>query len=217
MDTVFDIETMPNSGMKSRLPEVEVKTGNLKDPAKVAEKIAEARAEQIDRMALSPLWGRICAFVAIEDSNTTWKDCITEDSDTAELYVIENIFRSISGGKRVITYNGSTFDLPFVYRRAIMLGIDPREYGMPTLAEITARYNNKYHVDVMSVWCGFGNYEKLNNLASAMFDDHKIDIDFRDFSELVKSKEGRTQILDYCQQDVELTMKLWNRIAGILI
>lgn len=40
MDLVIDIETIPNSGMIDRLPEVEVKTGNLKDPEKIAEKIA---------------------------------------------------------------------------------------------------------------------------------------------------------------------------------
>ena len=55
MDIAFDIETIGNRSMVERMPEIDVKVGNLKDPAKIAEKIAEAKADQIDRMALSPL------------------------------------------------------------------------------------------------------------------------------------------------------------------
>lgn len=216
MDIAFDIETIPNRSMIERMPEPEIKTGNLKDPAKIAEKIAEAKAEQIGRMALSPLYGRVCAWVGAEDENAMSFDCIREESDAEEARVIELVF-TIIAGKRVVTYNGNGFDLPFVYRRAVMLGIDIRQYGVPTLAEMTARYNNKHHIDLMQVWCGFGNFEKLDNIAKALLEDQKIEIDFRDFPELIQTPEGRERLIAYCQQDVMLTMKLWNRIAGILV
>lgn len=218
MDIAFDIETIPNSRMTDRLPPIEVKAGNLKDPAKIAEKEAAAKAEQIEKMALSPLYGRICAWVAgddLKDFYSIKRDIITKDSDAEETRIIESAFSTLSG-KRMITYNGNGFDLPFLYRRAVLLGIDPREYGMPTLAD-TRYYGNKYHIDLMHVWCGFGNYEKLDNIAGAMLNDHKIEVDFRNFKEMIKTPEGRIELLDYCQQDVILTMKLWNRIAGILI
>lgn len=217
MDIAFDIETIPNRSMIERMPAPEVKTGNLKDPAKIAEKVAEAKAEQVGRMALSPLYGRVCAFVAMEDKNTVSHECLEAETDAEEVRVIEEIFRTFSEGRRIITYNGNGFDLPFVYRRAVMLGIDIREFGAPTLAEMTARYNNRHHVDLMQVWCGFGNFEKLDNIAKALLADQKIEIDFRTFPELIQTPEGRKQLLDYCQQDVNLTLKLWNRIAGILI
>ncbi len=70
-EITFDIETIPNTSMIRRLPKLEIKAGNLKDPAKIAEKEAAARAEQIDKMALSPLYGRICAWVAVEDEKTS--------------------------------------------------------------------------------------------------------------------------------------------------
>lgn len=220
MDIAFDIETIRNGSLIDSLPEPEVRTGNLKDPAKIAEKVAEAKAEQIDRMALSPLYGRVCAYVTISDTETDKPEirrgCITSDTDEGEISAIEEIFKTISG-KRVITYNGNGFDLPFIYRRAVLLGIDPREFGVPTLAEMTARYNNKHHIDIMQVWCGYGNYEKLDNLAKAILEDQKIEIDFREFPELIRTEDGRKRLLDYCQQDVALTMKLWNRIAGILV
>jgi DNA polymerase elongation subunit (family B) len=218
MDIAFDIETIPNSGMIDRLPAIEVKAGNLKDPAKIAEKEAAAKAEQIDKMALSPLYGRVCAWVSQDDKvcNSLSYGCLHEDSDAEETRTIEAAFETLAGN-RVITYNGNGFDLPFIYRRAVLLGIDTRQFGMPTLAEMTARYNNKHHVDLMQVWCGFGNFEKLDNIAGVMLDDHKIEIDFRDFPEMIKTAEGRNKLLQYCAQDVILTKRLWSRIAGILI
>ena len=216
MDVVLDIETIRNGSLIDSMPEPEVAVGNLKDPAKITEKIEKARAEQIDKMALSPLYGRVCAFVGMEDTEAIWKECISEDSDAEEIRVVEAIFRFISG-KRVISYNGNGFDLPFVYRRAVLLGIDTREFDVPTLAEMTARYSNKHHLDLMQVWCGYGNYEKLDNPAKAILGERKNEIDFRDFPELIQTKDGRKKLLDYCQQDVALTLKLWTRVAGILV
>jgi len=216
MDIAFDIETIPNSAMADRLPPVEIKAGNLKDPAKIAEKEAAARAEQVEKMALSPLYGRMCAWVAIDDGGPVYNGCIAESSDEAETVIIEKAFETLSG-KRIITYNGNGFDLPFIYRRAVLLGVDPRQYGMPTLASLTARYNNTIHVDLMQVWCGFGSFEKLDNIAKALLDDRKIEIDFREFENLIKTAQGRETLLAYCAQDVLLTKKLWNRISGILV
>jgi hypothetical protein len=68
---IFDIETgpLPESELLAMLPAfdpAEVKTGNLKDPAKIAEKIAEAEANHrrdfIERAALDPLTGRVVAI-----------------------------------------------------------------------------------------------------------------------------------------------------------
>lgn len=216
MDVVFDIETIPNRDMVSRLPAIEIKAGNLKDPAKIAEKEKAAKQEQIEKMALSPLYGRICAWVGAEDENAVRLDCIKAETDAEETRIIESAFESLFGN-RVVTYNGTSFDLPFLYRRAVILGIDVREFNLPPLAEMTARYNNKHHVDIMTVWSGYGNFEKLDNLAAVLLDSHKIEIDFRDFPELIRTQEGRDKLLDYCRQDVLLTQKLWNRISGILI
>ena len=216
MDIVFDIETIPNRNMVSRLPAIEIKAGNLKDPAKIAEKEKAAKQEQIEKMALSPLYGRICAWVGAEDENAVWMDCIEAETDAEETRIIESAFELISE-TRVITYNGTSFDLPFLYRRAVILGIDVREFNMPPLAEMIARYGNKHHIDIMTAWSGYGNFEKLDNLAAVLLDSRKIEIDFRDFPELIKTKEGRDKLLEYCRQDVLLTQKLWNRISGILI
>ena len=212
----FDIETIPNTAMISRLPEPEVKTGNLKDQAKIAEKIEEAKKAQIEKMALSPLWGRVCCWCVNDGENTTGS-CITEESNDEETAVIERAFQILATSGKIITYNGTSFDLPFLYRRAVILGIDPGEFDMPPLSDMHKRYDNDSHLDLMQVWCGFGQFEKLDILSALILDDHKVEIDFHDFPELIKTEEGRNRILTYCSHDVELTHQLYNRIKGILI
>ena len=216
-EITFDIETIPNTSMLDRLPKPKAATGNLKDPAKIAEKEAAARAEQIEKMALSPLYGRICCWVGADDTDKVYSDILTAETDAEETRVIESAFNLLAGS-RIVTYNGTLFDLPFLYRRAVLLGIDPRRFGMPPLSVLTARYGDvRLHVDVMLSWCGYGQFEKLDNIAAALLEDHKIEIDFHDFPKMIKSKEGRKTLMDYCEQDVLLTQRIFNRISGILI
>ena len=227
MKITFDIETIPNSALVDALPEPKVAIGNLKDPAKIQEKIKEAKEEQISKMALNPLYGRVCAYVAMNEEDITFRDCITEDSDAAETELLDRLFSIIAMALtpeqdsdtkgKIITYNGNGFDLPFIYRRAIVLGIDPvADYCLPSLANLTARYNNHNHMDLMTAWCGFGNYEKLDNISRILFNDTKIQIDVKTFPDLITTEAGRINLLNYCEQDVRLTQKLYYRIAGIL-
>lgn len=218
LEIAFDIETIANADIVDHLPEPVVLTGNLKDPAKIEEKIRAAKQEQIDRMALSPLYGRVCAFVATvnDGSFAVERGCIAANSDEEEISLLCHIFSTIAG-RKVVTYNGANFDLPFIYRRAVLLGMDIREFGLPPLSEYLKRYENKLHTDVMTAWSNFGNFEKLDNLSKAFGFSGKIEIDFADFPELIRTEIGRKTILDYCQQDVALTLSIYNRISGILI
>lgn len=215
MDVGFDIETMRNGALISKLPEPEVSLGNLKDPAKIAEKIETAKAEQLEKMALSPIWGRVCSY-AIAGDGMEHSAVIAEDSDAAETDLIEQCFSKIRE-HRIITYNGNGFDLPFLFRRAVILGVDPRGWGITTLSELTQRYNNSWHVDLMTVWAGFNGKEKLEHVATAVLGDHKQDIDFREFPELIKTAEGQEKIMQYNLQDAKLTLQLFNRFDGVLI
>ena len=57
----IDIETMPNPDMISKLPEV-VADSRLKDEEKIKADIEKKKAEQIEKMALSPLYGKIACI-----------------------------------------------------------------------------------------------------------------------------------------------------------
>lgn len=212
----FDIETIPNSSMLDKLPEPEIKLGALKDPEKIAQKKAEAKIKQIEKMALNPLYGRVCAAVLSND-NACSRIIIDEDSDNAETELLETLFPFFADDNVLITYNGTDFDMPFTYKRAVLLGIVPAEYAAPTLSAMTARYNNKHHIDLMTVWCGYGRYEKLDNLGNFLLDEKKLDVNFRDFPEMIKTEIGRGKLLDYCEQDVRLTWALYQRFKGVLV
>ena len=70
----------------------------------------------------------------------------------------------------------------------------------------------------MQVWGGWNTqqFAKLDDVAGVCADDHKIKIDFKEFPELVKTAEGREKILDYCEQDVRLTYKIFEKFNGVL-
>ncbi len=212
----FDIETIPNSSLIDKLPEPELKLGNIKDPEKIEQKRIEAKTSQIDKMALNPLHGRVCAAVFYGD-NVRSRLVIDEDSDKAETEILEIIFPFFANDNLIITYNGTGFDMPFVYKRAVLLGIIPAEYAAPTLAQMTARYNNNHHIDIMTAWCEYGQYEKLDNLGQFLLDDVKLNINFSDFPEMIKTEDGRQKLLDYCEQDVRLTWALYQRFKGVLV
>ena len=119
MDIAFDIETIRNEAMIQHLPMPDVKTGNLKDLNKINAKVQEAKEQQIERMALSPIYGKICAWSAADRYGNCYTECIKDFSEQEEVRIIIQAFKKLSG-KRVITFNGKNFDLPFLYSRAVI-------------------------------------------------------------------------------------------------
>ena len=157
-------------------------------------------------------------WCAEDVSGMRFEDCIKEETDAEEIRVIEAALQLIGYGNRtLLTFNGNNFDVPFIYRRAVLLGIDVRKFHLPPLPAMTARYRNDLHHDLMNIWCGVGNYEKLDNLAAAILGDRKNEIDFHDFPEMIKTPAGREELLSYCRQDVALLVKIYLRVVGILI
>ena len=124
---VFDVETGPlaESELSALLPPfdpAEVKTGNLKDPAKIAEKIAEAEANHrrdfIERAALDPLTGRVVA-IGMLDLETDKFFIIGHDDEARTLREFWQLTRGEMGRNNpLIGFNICNFDLPFLFRRS---------------------------------------------------------------------------------------------------
>ena len=122
---IFDVETAP-------LPEVElaalvppfdpaeVRTGNLKDPDKIAAKLAEAEANHrrdfFDRAALDPLTGRVLVIGLLDQGGIR----ILDEEDEAELLrQFWNVCRGDMGRvNQMVGFNTHLFDLPFLIRRS---------------------------------------------------------------------------------------------------
>jgi predicted PolB exonuclease-like 3'-5' exonuclease len=215
MIAAFDIETIPNLSMCSLLPDVEPNK-TLKDPEKVAADILAKKKAQIDKMGLDPLFGRVFCFAFANDEHKGGY-VLSELDDDHEREMVQRIMKVIGqDGMRLVTFNGVSFDLPFVYKRAIVLGVNPANFGAPPLSAWTKRYASENHFDLMKLWCQWesGSYIGLDTLAKVLLGGGKVEIDFADFPELLKSEPGRETIYQYCLQDTRLTYQLYKRMLA---
>ena len=222
MIIALDIETIGNPDAVKLMPAPEVKTGNIKHPAKIAEKIAEAKAAQGKEAALDPLTAKIICYAAvgmIDNEEKEHVEIIEDTSDELEVSLIQSIFRMLgTEGVRIVTWNGVGFDLPMIYKRAMILGVDPGNFGAPPLTAWTKRYSTDRHYDLMQIWGGWSssNWAKLDLVAGMVLKEHKNEIDPATFLDLMVKPEGRKQIAEYCLQDTCLTWRLWKKFNGFL-
>jgi hypothetical protein len=231
---VFDVETGPlaESELSALLPPfdtAEVKTGNLKDPAKIAEKIAEAEANHrrdfIDKAALDPLTGRVIAIgMVLADGHQDYNEgkfiIIGHDDEARTLNEFWEAARGDMGRTNpLIGFNIGNFDLPFLIRRswkhriAVPLGIR------------RGRYWGDQVVDLRDLW-QLGDRQARGSLDSiakhlgvgAKCVPHgpmagKV-ITGADFAGLWQT--DRKSAESYLQNDVELTAKIAD-VLGVVV
>ena len=130
-----------------------------------------------------------------------------------ERSLILETFRILSNYPIVISFNGDHFDFPYLYMRALRLGID-KDY-MPF--RITKNYVSlKYgvHIDLYQFFnikaiqaYAFGNAYKeftLDAIASALLGEHKVEVE-SSISDL-----SMLELIRYNARDAYLTLKLTN-------
>jgi hypothetical protein len=222
MNTIaFDIETgpLPENELLAMLPAfdpAEVKTGNLKDPAKIAEKIAEAEANHrrdfVERAALDPLTGRVVAigvmgFDARGDTRPTFGKggkffIIGHDDEARTLREFWELTRGEMGRMNpMIGFNIFGFDLPFLFRRSWKHRI-AIPFGLRR-----GRYWGDQLVDLRDCW-QLGDRQargSLDSIAKHLGVGAKNG-DGKAFAELWRS--DRKQAEAYLCNDIELTGKV---------
>jgi DNA polymerase elongation subunit (family B) len=119
---------------------------------------------------------------------------------------------------RIVTWNGIGFDLPMIYKRAMILGVEPANFGAPPLPTWTKRYNTDRHYDLMQIWGGWSSqgWAKLELVAQMILGEHRADIPYDQVPELIKTEEGRKQVLDGCLNHTRLTWELWKKFNGTM-
>jgi len=211
----IDIETIPNADAIPLLPEPDVALGNLKDPDKIAAKVEAAKAAQIDKLALDPLYARICCVCMVAGQHDQ-THLLAEATDAAEAKLIAAVLEVLARPTvRLLSWNGIGFDLPFVYKRALLLRVPPPA-GLPALSHWTRRYNRENHIDLMQEWGGWRDYAKLDDVARMVLGKQKIEIDFRQFAAMIAQGEG-AKIGKYCLEDTRLVYELYTAMLGFLI
>ena len=215
---VFDVETGPlaESELSALLPPfdpAEVKTGNLKDPAKIAEKIAEAEANHrrdfIERAALDPLTGRVIA-IGMLDLET---DIFSIISNVDEAQLLREFWEATRGEmgriNPLIGFNICNFDLPFLFRRswkhrvAVPFGIR------------RGRYWGDQVVDLRDAW-QLGDRQargSLDSIAKHLGVGAKNG-EGKTFAELWRTDRKKAEA--YLRNDVELTAKVAD-VLGVVV
>ena len=212
----LDIETIPNPDKFDLLPEPEA-SKVLKDPAKIEADIEAKRIAQREKAALDPLFGRVAAVAFVGEVD--YVSVIAESTDDTERKIIAEIMHELGQeSARIITFNGIGFDLPYIYKRALILGVHPATFGAPPLTHWTQRYRNDYHYDLMQIWSGWksGEYAKLDTVAKLVLGRGKVECDVTKIAEMIQTDEGRADVAKYCEQDTRLTWDLFAAMEGCL-
>jgi len=205
----FDIETIPNVDLVDALPTPEVNFGNTKDPDKRAVIIEDAKKDQIDKMALNPFWGRVCSYSFFGENVQVWKT-MDEISDASEIGLITDIFTRLSGVNNIatslITWNGFNFDLPFVFKRAMLLKMVPMCNGLSYWCK---KYTHYPHCDMKQEIASWGNdYTSLDTASRLILGERKIGLDVTKFIQMIKDGQS-SEIGIYNLKDAELTYKIF--------
>jgi hypothetical protein len=223
---VFDIETgpLPDSELAAAMPPfdpAEVKTGNLKDPDKVAAKIAEAEANHrrdfFDKAALDPLTGRVVAVgvmivpargeQAVPLAKGGRFTIIGHDDEARTLREFWELTRGEMGRLNpMIGFNIFGFDLPFLFRRSWKHRV-PVPFGIRR-----GRYWGDQLLDLRDAW-QLGDRQargSLDSIARHLGVGAKNG-DGKAFAELWWS--DRKQAESYLRNDIELTALVANALG----
>jgi len=213
----FDIETEANPLIADLMPEVKA-PGNYKDADTIEKYKSEKQEQRLKDAPLDPDYGRIIAIayrthpsLPIEawlvgdetvDESTLVHATITE-SDLIELFWKK--YAECEG--RVVGFNVLNFDIPYIMRRSMALGIRPRH--IPNLA----RFRTEPITDLFSILYNWSiqNVKGLKALAKLYNLDNPLpELDGSMIADM--TNDVRRQ---YVSNDVYLTTQLYQRMNGV--
>jgi len=210
---IFDIETGPRTQaeLDAIRPEFEAPR-NLKDPAKIAAALEEKRDEWQSKAALCASTGRVVAIGVCSFPGRVVTTLGTE-SPADEGRVIADFWHLVhkNPGARLVGFNSNAFDLPFLIRRSLLLGI-------PFPSDIReGRYWHRRCIDLMEAWTLglYGERISLDRLAKAFGLEGKNGHG-ADFCRLWEgTPQERSQALAYLINDIDLTARLAVRLGVV--
>lgn len=212
---VFDVETapLPESELAALLPPfdpAEVRTGNLKDPEKIAAKLAESEANHrrdfFDKAALDPLTGRVLVIGLLDQGGVRILD---NENEAAVLREFWTACRGEQGRiNQLVGFNTHLFDLPFLIRRSwrhrvpVPCGVRRGRYWGDEMVDLRDAWQlgdrqARGSLDAIAKHLGLG--AKNGNGAS--------------FAALWQT--DRAKAVEYLKNDLELTAKIAD-VLGVL-
>ena len=221
IETVRD-DTLPELLLKSLHDAIEVKAdGRMTDPDKikadVEKKYNAAVTDMAEKFGLSAMTGKICAVGWWGGTHGAGKNtidwgtpsplCETSKDERALLNKIALMLDAAGHLVMLVTFNGKSFDLPFIKVRAAINNI-----RLPALPR-DSKYDLSRHFDVRSALTNFDQFGKGTLSQWALLFGLKVGegASGKDVQALYNANDLVT-IDEHCKGDVALTAKLYERI-----
>lgn len=185
-------------------------------------KTEEERQEAIQKLSLTPLTARVLAIAMLNpDTNmgkvfyqgptevrATGADGMVEFVPLEEKGILEEFWKAIVRYDQVITFNGRSFDGPFVMLRSALLGIKPTRNLVPY------RYEARHHCDLLDQLTFYGAVRKFSlDFFCKSFgipSPKEKGITGLDMGDMFRQGRYR-EIAEYCLDDVRATAELFRR------
>ena len=218
MNTIYlDIETIPNQSPEYR---AEVRK-SIKAPAQykkqdsidkwIAENGDAATDEAVAKTSFDPAHGHICTIgFALGDDKAEFYHADQLDRERA---IIAGFFGELPdmGVNQFVGHYISGFDLPFILRRAIVLGAKlPPSVAFPRQPKPW----DDCVFDTMVAWAGPRDRISQDNLCKALGLQCKGDFDGSMVAKAWADGEHQT-IADYCKRDVETVREIHKRFEAV--
>lgn len=211
---VFDIETLgfPLESFDEKQQEYLMKFA----------KTEEEKVEAIQKLNLTPLTAKIIAIGMLNPESNQGKvlyeapkeepwsseDGMIQFVACNEREMLEEFWKTIAHYGQFITFNGRSFDCPFIMLRSALLGVKATRNLMPY------RYAANEHCDLMEQFTFYGVFRKFNldfyckafNIKSPK----ATGITGLDLAPLYNERRFR-EIAEYCIGDVKATSELYHR------
>lgn len=181
---------------------------------------SEEKEEVKDRLGLSPLTGVIVSIGLLnpktdkgavyyqgkEDGAKEFEeDGIYFESGT-EKEILENFWKNISKYKQVVTFNGRSFDAPYIHLRSAINEVKPSRNLMPY------RYDHRTHCDLLEQLTFYGATRRFTlDFYLKRFGIKSSKENGVEGSQITRMfREGKTkEIARYCAKDVKATAELF--------
>ena len=209
----FDIETGPTKNALSYFSRSDVKLGNLKDINKIEAKLAEAEDEFLDKAALSPITGKVLA-VGLTDGAV--HEVLTYESEKEIITeTLERIGSQLMQQRPVVGWNIIKFDFPFLFKRAMMLGVPWPKH----IWDLKKGYAHSQIIDLMRYW-NMGDWKEMTKMDTVnrflCGFGKPSGVTGADFARLFNgSPEEREKAIDYALNDVKILDSLTRRMLNL--
>lgn len=219
---VFDIETIPDVESGRRL------YGNSSDMEKLSdENVARVMFQQrlqesngqneMLRLHLQ----KVVAISAVLRSEDRLRVDSFGTSESTEAEVIQQFFKTVQHyTPKLVSWNGSRFDLPVLHYRALKHGIQAQSYWNIHGNYRYDNYLNRFHerhTDLMDVLAGYqvGAFASLDVIATMLGLPGKIGMSGDKVWDVYLTDGGIQKIRDYCETDVLNTYLIFLRFELI--